>query len=131
MGDVKEQISLKKELEQCTYSPAAKIDVSIQTDQYVSICVVCVCMCLCVCVCSVSVCVHIFIAFVHFYSVCMYRVNFVFTLHRHTVTHYAFVFINEKARNSWVEQFSDSKKIAEGTYIHTDSYSTHIYTANM
>ena len=35
LADVKEQISLKKELEQCTYSPAAKIDLSVQTDQYV------------------------------------------------------------------------------------------------
>lgn len=35
--------------------------------------------------------------------------------HRNTVTHHAFVFINEKARNSWVEQFAESKKMAEGT----------------
>ena len=45
-------------------------------------------------------------------------VNLTSTLHRHTVTHYAFVFINEKARNSWIEQFSESKKMAEGTYIY-------------
>ena len=35
--------------------------------------------------------------------------------HRNTVTHHAFVFINEKARNSWVEQFAESKKMDEGT----------------
>ena len=43
-------------------------------------------------------------------------------LHRHTVTHYAFVFINERARNSWVDQFSESKRIAEGTHIHCTHY---------
>ena len=60
LADVKEQISLKKELEQCTYSPAAKIDLSIQTDQYV-----CLSVCLCICVCSVCahVCVFTFVLY--------------------------------------------------------------------
>ena len=31
------------------------------------------------------------------------------------VTQYSFVFINEKAKSSWTDQFIESKRIAEGT----------------
>lgn len=69
-----------------------------------------VCTSVYVWVCTVySVCT--FVLYTHVVNLC--------SLHRHTVTHYAFVFINEKARNSWVEQFTESKKIAEGARTHT------------
>ena len=76
------------------------------------------------------VCVHLYMfACMGYIHVCVgmsVGVSKFILPHRHTVTHHAFVFINEKARNSWVEQFTESKKMAEGTIFLHKQY-TYLY----
>jgi len=43
------------------------------------------------------------------------------------VTHYSFIFINEKAKSAWTEQFIESKRIAEGMLMCLFSFMVFIY----